>query len=217
MGSSQARQNGEPGSESHNLAGAGRKGPHSACFLPVFTEGLFLSKMARVRRLGGGKGSGVVSSEHFNPIVQCPVGTEGTLLLSQHGQHMCSVPAVQKLMQASSLDLHIRYFLSAYSAPGTIPDGRDSAVKKINKVLGPNGVDSPMTLLGITCTRMYTHWLTPDSTKIPHTLIHLPQQAHLKMDSYCWSPHHTSTHGHMYEHRAGELAHTPRQATTEMA
>lgn len=48
MGFSQARQNGEPGSERHKLAGAGRKGPRSAGFLPVSTEGLSLSKMSGV-------------------------------------------------------------------------------------------------------------------------------------------------------------------------
>lgn len=74
------------------------------------------------------------------------------------------------------------------------------------------------TFLGITCIHMYTHWLTPDSTKIPHTLIHLPQHAHSKMDSYCWeSPAHQQTCTHVCAQGPGELAHTPEQATTEMA
>lgn len=50
--SSQARQNGEPSSESLDPAKAGRKGPHSAQFLPASSEGLSLSKMSGVTWVG---------------------------------------------------------------------------------------------------------------------------------------------------------------------
>lgn len=69
------------------------------------------------------------------------------------------------------------------------------------------------TPLDITRTHMYTHWLIPNSALILHLPTHHPPHEHSKMDSSCWSPHHSSMHRHMYVHRA--LVNF--QVTTEMA
>lgn len=106
--------------------GQGRRDPIAAGFLPVSSEGLSLSKTSWVTWVGWGKGSGVVSSGPFNPVVQCPVGTKG----SSTEAHVSFVYSLTQQTLSQGL-LGTR----------TVPDGRDSATKKTNKALGPNGAD----------------------------------------------------------------------------